>query len=446
MKKIITSLLLIISFAISASAAENIIVDVLCYHSFLKKTDPYSFSNEELDSQLQFFRDKGYTFVNMNDIRSGNISGRKNILVTVDDGNKSVYDAYFKVFKKYGIKPVIGIYPAIIEKKDYALSWDAISELSKEGCEIASHGYNHLYVNKKLFDNDIKAFNREIYLSKEILEKKLNRKIEVFIYPFGVRSDITIEHLKKAGYKFAFTIVNGDVLVPSGRNKNNFELPRYMLTKPTWKMSLNVIARKSGSSKQQKASADIKEPVKEKKQKTATAMKEPPEEKYQKTSAALTDKKIEKYYAKKEPDYSNSFGVKNDKMNLPENMPYSTDSGIVMKFAETIKNTGFSENTAMAAVAADKNQDSYSIQGIISFFEKKITYFKSSEKKKPDARPEVKEKKENIDPSKIKKHITDKNHDLQNETTRTYSSVISYFKDKVLNAGDKIQKLFKQPK
>ncbi len=442
MKKTIVSLFIIFAAAISASAAEGVIVDVLCYHSFLKKTDPYSFSNEELDSQLQFFKEKGYKFVTMNDIRSANISGRKNILVTVDDGNKSVYDAYFKVFKKYGIKPVIGIYPAIIEKKDYALTWKEAETLSKEGCEIAAHGYNHLYVNKKLYDSDIKAFNREIYLSKEILEKKLNRKIDVYVYPFGVRSEITIEHLKKAGYNYAFTIVNGDVLIPAGRNKNNFELPRYMLTKPTWKMSLNAIARRSGSPKHQKAAADIKEPVKEKYKKTSADLKEPVKEKHQKTAAILNDSVKEKYQTKKEPDTSNVFGLKNENMNIPDNMPYSTDSGIVMKFADSIKNAGLNENFIEAAVSTDKSQDSFSFKGIISFFEKKIASIKPAEKKKSG----IIEKKDSFEPSKIKKHISDKNSDLQHETTKTYTNVISYFKDKVLNAGDKIQKLIKQPK
>ncbi len=442
MKKITVSLFIIFAVAISASAAEGVIVDVLCYHSFLKKTDPYSFSNEELDSQLQFFKDKGYKFVSMNDIRSANVSGRKNILVTVDDGNKSVYDAYFKVFKKYGIKPVIGIYPAIIEKKDYALTWNEAIELSKEGCEIAAHGYNHLFVNKKLFDNDIKAFNREIYLSKEILEKKLNRKVDVYVYPFGVRSEITIEHLKKAGYNYAFTIVNGDVLIPSGRNKNNFELPRYMLTKPTWKMSLNAIARRSGPAKHQKASADIKEPGKDKFKKTSADLKEPVKEKYQKSTVAVKEPEKEKYQTEKEPDVSNTFGLKNDKMDISGNMPYSTDSGIIMKFADSIKNAGYNENLIQASVSADTSQDSFSIKGIKSFFEKKIASLKPAEKKKP----EIIEKKESFEPARIKKHISDKNSDLQSETTKTYTNVISYFKDKVLTAGDKIQKLFKQPK
>lgn len=408
MKKIIISLVLIIGGVISASAAEGVIVDVLCYHSFLKKTDPYSFSIEELDKQLQFFRDKGYKFVSMDDIRSANVSGRKNILVTTDDGNKSVYDAYFKVFKKYGIKPVIGIYPAIIDKKDYALTWKEVIELSKQGCEIAAHGYNHLYVNKKLYDKDIKAFNREVYLSKEILEKKLDKKIDVYVYPFGVRSDITIEHLKKAGYKYAFTINNGDVLIPDSRNKNNFELPRYMITKPTWKMSLNAIARRSGTSKTQKASAEIK------------------------------NSEDVKYQAKKEPENSDSFALKNEKMDYSENMPHSTDSGLVMKLADGIKTAGFNENLVQKSVMLEKT-DTNIFSGVISFFEKKIAGLKSPEKKKP----EIRENKESFDGSKIKKHIADKNSSLQSETTKTYTGVISYFKDKVLTAGDKIQKLFK---
>ena len=58
---------------------------------------------------------------------NGRITGTKNVLVTIDDGNRSVYEAFQKVFKPNGIRPLLAIYPNIIDKKKYALTWDQLA-------------------------------------------------------------------------------------------------------------------------------------------------------------------------------------------------------------------------------------------------------------------------------------------------------------------------------
>jgi len=242
---ILSSLLLAASIALGAPSVEKNGVTILCYHAFNNKNSPYSFSIEDLDKHMAYFAERGYNFISWSDLKDGKTFGRKNIFVTVDDGNKSVYEAYFTVFKKYGIKPMLGIYPAIIGKMHYALTWKQLKELSDAGCDIAAHGYNHLYVNQKLYDSNRKAFNNETALSKKILEEKLGLKIEAFIYPFGVRSQVTIETLKALGYAGAFTIVNGETLSPLKINHARFELPRYMITQPTWKSTFAAILRKT---------------------------------------------------------------------------------------------------------------------------------------------------------------------------------------------------------
>ncbi|OHD71315.1 MAG: hypothetical protein A2W19_09925 [Spirochaetes bacterium RBG_16_49_21] len=231
--------------AASAIAQGQTSASVLCYHAFLdkKKKDLFCFSLDELNSHIERFRSEGFRFVSVADILSGRIRGSRNILITVDDGNRSVYDAYWKVFKPNNIRPLLAIYPHIIGKKRYALTWDQLRELADSGCDIAAHGYFHLKINQRLFEENPQYFNMEIYDSKKILEQQLNRKIDVFVYPFGLSTDIAIQALKHAGYRYAFTIDKGKIDTPLVHDNGRFGLPRYMITRSGWEYCFNRIIR-----------------------------------------------------------------------------------------------------------------------------------------------------------------------------------------------------------
>lgn len=232
--KLTVSFILFFIFA-APSYSKNVFI--LCYHAFLEKKDPYSFSEDQFREQVRKLKSGGFTFVSFDDIINDRISGDKNILISIDDGNKSVYHAYYSIMKPMGIKPLLGIYPAIISRMHYAMTWEQVRELAKDGCYIASHGYHHMFLSEKYYNQDQASFKKEIYLSKKILEEKLNLKIETMVYPFGVNSDIAIRELKNAHYKYGLTIIPKMSPVPAD---DSFQIPRFLMTKPGQK---GVIAR-----------------------------------------------------------------------------------------------------------------------------------------------------------------------------------------------------------
>lgn len=257
---------IILSLIFTACLASSAYADVyvLCYHSFLgRKQVAYDFSNEELRSHLKFFSDRGFRFISLKDLQDGRVSGGKNILVTIDDGNHSVYRAYYDVFKPLGIRPLLSIYPNIIGKKEYALNWQQLKQLAGDGCDIASHGYFHLKLNKKLHDENRQYFMQEVVKSKKVLEEKLGTSITSFVYPFGLNTDAGEEALRGAGYNIAFTIVNNPVKFPLSRNQNIMRLPRYMLTRSHYQGSLNHIANIAGRGDRSAVTADSRPPRRE---------------------------------------------------------------------------------------------------------------------------------------------------------------------------------------
>jgi peptidoglycan/xylan/chitin deacetylase (PgdA/CDA1 family) len=129
-------------------------VYILCYHTFLGKPQIQTdFSISEFQQHITLLRQKKYTFVQWRDILKNNITGTKNILIMIDDGNVSTYKAYQAALKPFQIKPVLAIYPGIINSRKFALTWAQLQEMRGDGCEIASHGYFHMYLTTKFAQN-----------------------------------------------------------------------------------------------------------------------------------------------------------------------------------------------------------------------------------------------------------------------------------------------------
>lgn len=218
-------------------------VHVLAYHAFLRKNNQYCFSLDELQAQCHRLTKEGYRFITFDDFRQGHYQGKKNVLLTVDDGNRSCYAAFYHVLKPMGIYPLLAIYPAVIGKKKYALTWEQLCRLQRDGCAIAAHGYYHLHLNRKLYLRDPVSFRREIMLSQKILQKKLGITVDVFVYPYGGRCRRTIELVHKAGYRYAFTVEPASV--NPGSALDAYQVPRYMLTRHNVTAVFHAMRRRS---------------------------------------------------------------------------------------------------------------------------------------------------------------------------------------------------------
>lgn len=214
----------------AAPAGETRSAAALCYHSFLG-THKYltDFTIPEIDAQLRLLEKSGYRFVTLDEIAEGTIAGRRNILITIDDGNVSAFIAYRAVFRPHGIKPLFAIYPSPISKHDYAMTWKQVCELADDGCSIASHGYSHQRMSDRAESENLAMIEREISVSKRILEEQTGRPVIAFVYPYGIYGKNIPAKLAAAGYRYVFTIRRGVIAVPVSP-QSELLLPRYMMT------------------------------------------------------------------------------------------------------------------------------------------------------------------------------------------------------------------------
>ncbi len=206
---------------------EGLAVPILMYHNITDKAvgSKYTVTAAELEEDLNYIEEKGYTAVGINDLTAYTKGEAelpdKPIVLTFDDGYESVYTLGLPLFKKYGCKAVVGVIGELAQlftdEEDHNieyshLSWEEINEMSKSGfVEFQNHTYalheikngrkgaaqkkgESLEAYKKLLTEDAEKLNSEILNYTGI-------KPTAFIYPYGNFNDNTEEIIKEMGFK-----------------------------------------------------------------------------------------------------------------------------------------------------------------------------------------------------------------------------------------------------
>ncbi len=230
---------LLFSFYLATSSvlADNSIeVPILAYHNF----DPsvpgsMTVSTRKFEEQLKWLKDNGYTVIPLQDLVSylqGKTSSlpEKSVVITADDGKKSVYTYMLPLAKKYNIPVTLFIYPSAISNASYAMTWQQLKELKDTGLfDIQGHTYwhpNFKTEKKKLSEADYqKLVDTQLVKSKKVLEDKLNINVTLLAWPFGIYDDYLEKQAQQAGYVAAFSI--DDRL--ASRSENMMSQPRYLM-------------------------------------------------------------------------------------------------------------------------------------------------------------------------------------------------------------------------
>ncbi len=245
-KTIIAAVLCIGLGLVNPLFATNSEVLVLAYHSFLGSgTSSLDFSTAELATQLDEFAALGYRFVSLGDILSGAVTGKNNILITIDDGNHSVKQAFAEVFAPRSIRPTLFVYPGVIGRSKFALTRASLRALSDAGCDIAAHGYYHEYLTHKAFLANPAKCRAEIERPASVLSGIIGRPVRVFGYPFGLSSAEAERLLSEQGYEWAFAA--GNFLSPvdfSSPALDHFAVPRTIVYRWNLKFILAGMSRR----------------------------------------------------------------------------------------------------------------------------------------------------------------------------------------------------------
>src|ERR1700690_3539681 len=162
---------------------------ILAYHNILPMTRIESIYNKnyvledvKFEQQMKYLRDHGYSCIDITDIKNCLDSSfrlpAKPVMITFDDGCLDNYQIAFPILKKYNLKATFFIVTDSIGRRGY-VTWEQIIEMSTAGMGIYSHTHSHANLST-LVDSEIRE---ELTMSKEILEEKLNKVVDILALP-----------------------------------------------------------------------------------------------------------------------------------------------------------------------------------------------------------------------------------------------------------------------
>jgi len=152
------------------------------------------------------------------------------VILTADDGHRSVYTDMYPLVRRYGVSVTLFVYPSAIGRADYAMTWDQLRELQASGLfDVQSHTWWHpnFHVEKRRLAPA--AYGRfvqtQLVHSRELLHNALGTPIDLLAWPFGIYDRELMAAAMAAGYAAGLTL---DAR-PARATDDALALPRFLV-------------------------------------------------------------------------------------------------------------------------------------------------------------------------------------------------------------------------
>lgn len=194
------------------------VVPILCYHRFANNCKSRLCMPAHIfEQQMKYLKDNGYRVINFSQLLDFLEYRRpipeKSVIISIDDGYRSIYNISYPILKKYGFTATLFIYTDFIGVSRNALTWRLLAEMKAAGFEIGSHTVAHSDLSKPKPEEDAQMFmariNKELRLSKHIIDKKLGQDTTLLAYPYGRYNKIVLNICEQLGYRIAVTVKRG---------------------------------------------------------------------------------------------------------------------------------------------------------------------------------------------------------------------------------------------
>ncbi len=211
-------------------------VAVLGYHNFsdTKPVTDMLMRTSEFREQMEYIRKAGLTVISMQEFLEWRFGARELpaecVLITLDDGWRSVYTDAYPILKEYGYPFTVFLYTSYLSGRGSSMNHAMIREMQQHGATVGSHSVNHLYPKQwkaKQAEGDeayAALVDRELGDSHEKLST-LFGPINTYCYPGGYVTQPMLDRLPGYGYVAAFTVIPGKVT----SSEDPWQIHRYMI-------------------------------------------------------------------------------------------------------------------------------------------------------------------------------------------------------------------------
>lgn len=213
-------------------------VAILGYHDF-SRTLPATEMRMNTDvfrAQMQTLKEAGIPVISMKEFLEWKLGSRqlpaKCVMITIDDGWKSVYTDAYPVLKEMGFPFTIFPYTKFITGLGSSMSPAQIQEMLNHGATLGSHSVSHLYprswraAQRKGTQAVLDLAAAEISNSRKILQEKFpGSSVDAYCYPGGFVLPDMITKAEEAGFQAAFTVIPKKVT----KDTDRWRVHRYMV-------------------------------------------------------------------------------------------------------------------------------------------------------------------------------------------------------------------------
>ncbi len=196
-------------------------------------------SDKTFEEYMLYLKVLGYQAITFDDyskfLAGEKVIAKNSVIVTFDDGYFSNYEIAYPIMKKLGIKGTVAVIGSKLDlefntyrhsvdnERLKFLSWKNAREMEDSGVfRIEGHTYNlhELGDDVKtprgvmpLKEEPIEATEGRLAGDEIMFQQKMQncigRNAEVFVYPFGLREDITDQFYNRMGYKYTLGTEHG---------------------------------------------------------------------------------------------------------------------------------------------------------------------------------------------------------------------------------------------
>lgn len=192
-------------------------VAILVYHRFSETADDsMTVRMRTFETQLRVLHEHGYHIVPLREVidwlRDSNVRlPDKPVVITVDDGHRSVFEKLLPIVLRDQFPITLFIYPSAISNASYALTWEQLRTLKQTGLfDIQSHTYwhpNFKVERRQRTPADFQQFVRtQLDNSRRRLEAQTGAHIDMLAWPYGIYDDELLALAAEKHYVAAFTL------------------------------------------------------------------------------------------------------------------------------------------------------------------------------------------------------------------------------------------------
>lgn len=218
------------------TAVSPLRVPVLMYHEITDVSttlSPLAVAPEVFADQVAYLQDAGFTAITAGALSAILAGGagelpERPVVLTFDDGYGDFYSHALPLLKQYGHTATLFQTTGWVSLEGVAkrmMTWRELAEAAQAGIEIGAHTIKHPQLDR-LPDGEL---HEELYVSKSLLEDRLEMAVPGLAYPFGYSNEKVRQVARELGYTHAYAV--GNAMTTS--ESDNFALPRLTVRRAT---------------------------------------------------------------------------------------------------------------------------------------------------------------------------------------------------------------------